>query len=101
MSDIEQLQIPLIELEVAALMNAAREGLSPIGMLFLRRLAFERSTLRAALAARDAELERLREAARKLMDQCHGPEFPDAAVDTYDAAFEALAALLPPTPKEG
>jgi len=51
MSDLEQLQIPPTDLEIAALMEAAREGLNPAGMMILRRLAFDRDRLKEILHA--------------------------------------------------
>ena len=64
-------------------------------------------SLRAALAARDAELTRLREAAEKAWKVADDERYDAGRYATYDAAqgigniIAAIAALLPPTPKEG
>lgn len=56
MTEIELLQIPPTDAEVAALGVAASEGLSAAGRLLLRRLAFDRDRLKT-------ETERLRRVA--------------------------------------
>ncbi len=68
MSELEQLQIPLTEIETGELMSAARNGcgdavLTPAGMMLLRRLAFERGALRSE---RDRLLVRIEELDKRL-----------------------------------
>jgi len=64
----DELGTPPTELEVAALLNASREGLSPAGLMVLRRLAFDRDRLAA-------EAERLTEARRIMVERLWFPRF--------------------------
>lgn len=49
-TETDQLQVPLTEIELAELLDAVRTGLLRIDVMKVRRLAFERDRLRAALS---------------------------------------------------